>query len=89
MMVHRRTVLLGNIGDREHPRSRPAAGGIMPHSLVSATPARNSPTLWPLSSDERTSIEFAAKAFEEENRVLKYLIVSLSEIILNDVLGNK
>jgi hypothetical protein len=61
----------------------------MPHSLVSATPERNSPTLWPLSSDERTSIEFASKAFEEQNRALKNLIVSLSEILLNDVLGNK
>jgi hypothetical protein len=60
----------------------------MPHSLVSTTPERNSPTLWPLSPDEGTSIELASKAFEEENRALRYLIVSLSEIILNDVLGH-
>jgi hypothetical protein len=62
-------------------------GCIVPYSLISTIPERNSPTLWPLSSDERTSIESAIRAWEEKNRVLKNLVVRLSEIILNDVVG--
>jgi hypothetical protein len=50
----------------------------MPH-------AATTPTLWPLSSDERLSIEFAIKACQERNRVLEKLVVRLSEIILRDV----
>lgn len=53
---------------------------VMPHAVTSSTPA-----LWPLSSDERMSIEFAIKACQEKNRVLEKLVARLSEIISKDV----
>jgi len=34
-------------------------------------------------------MEFAVEVCEQENRVLKNLVVSLSEIVLNTVIGKK
>jgi len=54
---------------------------------------RNSPTLWPISPGEKTSMEtsmeIAMEARQEENRSLKTLVVRLSEIILQDIAGRK
>jgi hypothetical protein len=49
------------------------------------TPKRNSPTLWPQGSNDLTPIEFAVLLCEQENRALKKLVASLSEIILKTV----
>jgi hypothetical protein len=78
MLVHRREVPA-----RHYRRLRASAlpsahRDVMPH-------AATTPTLWPLSSDERLSIEFAIKACQEKNKVLEKLVVRLSEIILRDV----
>lgn len=61
----------------------------MPRSLNSTVPERNSPTLWPLRPNDRAPMEFAIEVCEQENRMLKNLVVSLSEIILNSVIGKK
>jgi hypothetical protein len=50
---------------------------------------RNSPTLWPIGPGEKTSMEIALEARQEENRSLKTLVVHLSEIILQDIAGKK
>jgi hypothetical protein len=50
---------------------------------------RNSPTLWPIGPSEKTSMEIAVEAREEENNLLKNLVRRLSEIILKDVTGKK
>jgi hypothetical protein len=50
---------------------------------------RNSPTLWPNSPNEKTSLEIAIEVREEENRLLKNLVRRLSEIILKDTAGKK
>ena len=61
----------------------------MPHSLISTVPKRNSPTFWPRRPNDWTPMEFAVEVCEQENRVLKNLVVSLSEIVLNTVIGKK
>ncbi len=61
----------------------------MPHFLRSITPVRESPTLWPLRPDDMTAIECAVEACEAENRALKSLVISLSEIILKAVVSRK
>jgi hypothetical protein len=53
------------------------------------TTQRHSPTLWPACPNEKASIEFAIEALGEENRLLKLLVVRLSEIILSDVTDKK
>jgi hypothetical protein len=50
---------------------------------------RHPPTLWPAWPNEKASIEFAIEARGEENRLLKLLVVRLSEIILSDVTDKK
>jgi hypothetical protein len=50
---------------------------------------RHSPTLWPACPNEKAPIEFAIEARAEENRLLKNLVVRLSEIILRDVTDTK
>ena len=50
---------------------------------------RSSPTLWPIGPSENTSVESAIEARQEENRLLKNLVVRLSEIILKDTAGKK
>jgi hypothetical protein len=61
----------------------------VPHALIFTVPGRDSPTLWPLGPNERTPLESAVEAREKENRVLRSLVVSLSEIILRTVIGKK
>jgi hypothetical protein len=61
----------------------------MSHSRISTAQQRNSPTLWPLHPDERTPMELAVEAYEEENRALKTLVISLSEIVLRTVVGKQ
>jgi hypothetical protein len=61
----------------------------VPCSLNPTVPERNSPTLWPLRPNDRTPMEFAIEVCEQENRMLKNMVVSLSEIILNTVIGKK
>jgi hypothetical protein len=61
----------------------------MAYSLISAAAVRRSPTLWPRSPNDRTPTEFALEVSEEENRALKKMVVGLSEIILESVVGKK
>jgi len=61
----------------------------VPNHFIPKAPARNSPTLWPQESNDLTSVEFAVLLCEQENRALKRLVVSLSEIILKTVIGGK
>jgi hypothetical protein len=61
----------------------------MPHSRFPVDPEKHFPTLWPPESDDRTPMESAIDACERENRALKDLVVSLSEIILSAVIGKK
>jgi hypothetical protein len=58
-------------------------------SLIPTFPERHSPTLWPPRRDDRTPIELAVEVCERENRRLKTLVVSLSEIILNNVISRR
>jgi hypothetical protein len=57
----------------------------VPNHFIPKTPERNSPTLWPQESNDLTSVEFAVLLCEQENRALKKLVASLSEIILKTV----
>jgi hypothetical protein len=61
----------------------------MTHSLISTALKRYSPTLWPLHPNDRTLTEFALEVSEEENRILKKMVVGLSEIILESIVGKK
>jgi hypothetical protein len=61
----------------------------VPHSFIFTVPEPNTPTLWPPGPNERTPLESAVEAREEENRALRSLVVSLSEIILKTVTGKK
>jgi hypothetical protein len=61
----------------------------MTHSHISAATVRRSPTLWPRSPNDRTPADFALEVSEEENKVLKRMVVSLSEIILESVVSKK
>jgi hypothetical protein len=62
---------------------------LVPHSPISNIPVRDSPTLWPPQPHDWIPIEFAVRVCEQENRALKNLVVSLSEIILKDIIGSK
>lgn len=59
----------------------------MPYSHILTVPGQDSPTLWPLLPNERTPLEFAVEVCEKENKELKALVVSLSEIILRAAIG--
>lgn len=61
----------------------------MTHPLISTAAERHSPTLWPRRPTDRTPTEFALEVSEEENRALKKMVVSLSEIILESVVSKK
>ena len=61
----------------------------MPHSRSPVGPEKHFPTLWPPEPNELTPMESAIDACERENRALKALVVSLSEIILGAVIGKK
>jgi hypothetical protein len=55
----------------------------MPRSLIPAAPERDPPTLWPSRQNDRTRMELAFEASEQENRMLKNIVISLSETIFN------
>jgi hypothetical protein len=61
----------------------------VPHIPFTFISKQNSPTLWPLPPDDRTPMEIAIEAGEQENRALKNLVVSLSEIILKNVASKR
>jgi hypothetical protein len=50
---------------------------------------RDSPTLWPPRPEGWTPLEFAIEACEEENRLLKVMVIGLSELILETVASHK
>jgi hypothetical protein len=62
---------------------------LVPHSPISNTSVRISPTLWPPQPKDWKPIEFAVQVSKRENRALKNLVVSLSEIILKDIIGSQ
>jgi hypothetical protein len=67
-------------------RSRLHTGAILvPHFLFTITPKRSSPTLWPFPHE--TPAERAVQACEQENELLKSLVINLSEFILRDAAG--
>lgn len=61
----------------------------MRHPLASIISARGPPTLWPLCSRDEMRMMLAIQACEEENRYLKTLVVTLSEIVLRIGSGAK
>lgn len=61
----------------------------MAHFLINTATERHSPSFWPLHPEETTSDDSALESIEEENRLLKRMVVSLSEIILESVVGKK
>lgn len=61
----------------------------MPHTPFTFISKRNPPTLWPLPPEDRTPMEIAIEAGEQENSALKNLVVSLSEIILKNVASKR
>lgn len=61
----------------------------MPRSLIPAAPERHPPSLWPPERGDLTRMELAVEACEQENRMLKNIVVRLSEIILNNVIGRR
>jgi hypothetical protein len=70
-------------------RSRPSGEQLVPHIPFTFISKQNSPTLWPLPPEDKTPMEIAIEAGEQENRALKSLIVSLSEMILKDVTSKR
>lgn len=80
----------GEVGERAFSfRTRSAEVQHMTRSFISAAAEGHSPTLWLASPKDRTLIEFVLEASEEENRVLKKMVVGLSEIILETFAGKK
>jgi hypothetical protein len=61
----------------------------VPQSLISNGSERSPPTLWQPRPKHWTPVELAIQVCEQENRALKNLVVSLSEIILSSVIGKK
>lgn len=61
----------------------------MPRSFMPVLPERHPPTLWPTPQHDLTPMELAIQICEQENRILKNIVVSLSEIILNNVIGRR
>ena len=61
----------------------------MPRSLIPAAFERDPPTLWPPRRNDRTRMELAVEVYEQENRMLKNIVISLSEIILNNVIRGR
>jgi hypothetical protein len=61
----------------------------MTHSLSSGVSQHLSPTLWPIRPHDITLTEFVLEASEEENRVLRKMVVGLSEIILESIVSRK
>jgi hypothetical protein len=59
----------------------------VPHFLFTFVPKRSSPTLWEIPPE--TPEELEVWAYEEENRVLKNLVITLSEFILRDATCKK
>jgi hypothetical protein len=59
------------------------------HSFIFSIRKREPPTLWPLPPREWTPMEFAIEVFEEENRLLKIMVVSLSKLILGTMPDHK
>jgi hypothetical protein len=55
-------------------------------SLIPTVPERRSPTLWP---PWRMPMELAVEACEQENRMLKNIVISLSEVILNSFISRR
>lgn len=70
-------------------RSHPSREQLVPHIPFTFISKQNSPTLWPLLAEDRTPMEIAIEAGEQENRALKNLVVSLSEIILKNVASKR
>jgi hypothetical protein len=62
---------------------------LVPRSPIPNTSVRNAPTLWPPQPNDWKPIEFAVRLSEQENSALKNLVVSLSEIILKDIIGSQ
>lgn len=56
----------------------------MPHIPFTFISKQSSPTFWPLPPEDRTPMEIAIEAGEQENKALKSLVVSLFEIILKN-----
>jgi hypothetical protein len=57
--------------------------------LVSMVSYHRSPTLWPFHPNDRTLSDFALEASIKENRLLKALVVNLSDIILEFIVSKK
>jgi hypothetical protein len=54
----------------------------MAYSSAVAVKERGPPTLWPPGPGEWTYLRCAVEACELENRVLKILVIDLSEVVL-------
>ncbi len=61
----------------------------MSHTVKASRSEHDTPTLWPLQSSDWTLMEFAVATCREENRALKNLVASLSEIILKTFFDKK
>ena len=61
----------------------------MTGSLVSRASDRVSPTLWPLHSNDTTPTEFALEVSIKENKLLKKMVVDLSDILLELIVSRK
>ena len=60
---------------------------LVPHPFAFVTFQTTLPTFWPPRPNDWTPMEFAIDICEQENRALKILVISLSEIILNTTIG--
>ena len=61
----------------------------MTGSLIFVTSDRHPPTLWPLDSNDRTLTEFKLEDSIKENKLLKQMVVHLSDIILEFIVSKK
>jgi hypothetical protein len=61
----------------------------MTGSLIFVASDRHAPTLWPLDSNDRTPTEFILEDSIKENKLLKKMVVNLSDIILEFVVSKK
>ena len=61
----------------------------MSRSLIPTIPERRSPTLWPPWRNDRMPMELAVEACERENRMLKNIVIGLSEVILNSFISRR
>jgi hypothetical protein len=61
----------------------------MTGSFFSMTSDRDSPTLWPLHPDNMTPTELALEVSIKENKLLKKMVVDLSDILLELIVSRK